>query len=441
MMPVCSYFVRGSCNRGSSCRFLHPTETNAVANAVMSSSVVKKVQPQSGDGTKGAVIKGKPMAASSKKKKGGKGGGGDRSSAASSSGAYALPAGASFSTDKPKPKVVGPKKAKRAFDPYVAAAIDRARAAQDMELRPWTAFSEGTRFYGIDVECVASGHGHAHGQRSPARVALVDGEGETVLDELVRPGDGEDVVSYLTPLTGLTAEQFADGGAKSLGQVTDLVRSHLAKDAVLVGQSVRHDIEWLGLKMGEDFADYVDIARLFRQRVPRNPKGASEVIRREMMGDSGGKDDDEKDKSDGDGASDESEEEKDASNGNGNGGRDGTAKPPDDDLVGFRTKYRLFSLRHTALVLLSVDVQSSTHDPAIDAKYSVVLFNKYRESGPPQLRAVRDSLHRAPPTPGFAAGMPVCDGVCMSREGYRVRRAGRTIWRWYTQIKRGEAAF
>lgn len=351
-----------------------------------------------------------------------------------SSAVPALPASLSGHTQKGyKPKVVGPKSNKRAFDPYVAAAIDRARAAQDMEARPWTSFPAETRFMGVDVECVASGCGHAHNQRAVARVALVDGEGETVLDELVLPGKNDEVVSYLTPLTGLSADMEA---TKSLEEIVDLVRSHLGKDAVLVGQSVKHDIDWLGLKMGEDFADYVDIARLFRQRVCRNPKGASEVIRREMQGESGG-----------DSTPAQGDEQKDGdgddNNGasNGNGGRDGTARPPDDALVGFRTKYRLFGLRHTALILLSVDVQASTHDPTIDAKYSVILFNKYGNASPAELRAVRDSLHRAPPTPGFAATMPVCDGVCMSREGYRLRRAGRTIWRWYTAHKRGEAAF
>jgi len=76
-----------------------------------------------------------------------------------------------------------------------------------------------------------------------------------------------------------------------------------------------------------------------------------------------------------------------------------------------------------------------------DARYSLMLFHKYRNSSPTQLRIVRDGLHRAPITPGFAAEKtPVIDGVCVSAAGYQYKRAARTIWRWYSSVNTSSAA-
>jgi len=61
-----------------------------------------------------------------------------------------------------------------------------------MEVRPWQTLSvpSGAPVLGLDVECVAVGTGHSHHHRAPGRVALVDGRGGTVLDELVMFGGG-----------------------------------------------------------------------------------------------------------------------------------------------------------------------------------------------------------------------------------------------------------
>eukprot|EP00558_Chaetoceros_sp_UNC1202_P006963 CAMPEP_0197237504 /NCGR_PEP_ID=MMETSP1429-20130617/4318_1 /TAXON_ID=49237 /ORGANISM="Chaetoceros sp., Strain UNC1202" /LENGTH=173 /DNA_ID=CAMNT_0042696519 /DNA_START=27 /DNA_END=545 /DNA_ORIENTATION=+ len=103
---------------------------------------------------------------------------------------------------------------------------------------------------------------------------------------------------------------------------------------------------------------------------------------------------------------------------------------PDDsdpDLP-FPTRYRLFSLRHCCIHLLDVDIQSAAHDPVMDAKYSLVLFQKYRRAPPQMLRAVRDSLHRSPITASYASDHPLVDGVCLSQNGYRLKTAARFVW-------------
>jgi hypothetical protein len=61
-------------------------------------------------------------------------------------------------------------------------------------------------YYSIDVECVATGTGH--NARAIAQIGLVDANGRCVLNLFVKPPAGSTVVSYLTPLTGITAEML-----------------------------------------------------------------------------------------------------------------------------------------------------------------------------------------------------------------------------------------
>jgi RNA exonuclease 4 len=49
-----------------------------------------------------------------------------------------------------------------------------------------------------------------------------------------------------------------------LEQAVAIVRSNLPKYAILVGQNIGKDIEWLGLKEGEDFSQLMDLAGLYR---------------------------------------------------------------------------------------------------------------------------------------------------------------------------------
>lgn len=123
------------------------------------------------------------------------------------------------------------------------------------------------RYFSVDVECAATGL--THDDRAPCRVALVREDGSTVLDLVIRV-DG--LVSPLTPLTGLTAQEIALGC--SLQEARDRVRAELGECVVLVGQSIGHDIKWLGLREGVDFKKSIDLADLFKCSV----KGASKVL-------------------------------------------------------------------------------------------------------------------------------------------------------------------
>ena len=61
---------------------------------------------------------------------------------------------------------------------------------------------------------------------------MVDGEGETVFDEFVKPD--EEIISCITELTGIARGDLE--GAEGLEVVLEKLKGKLPKDAVLVGQ-------------------------------------------------------------------------------------------------------------------------------------------------------------------------------------------------------------
>eukprot|EP00577_Skeletonema_sp_RCC1716_P009261 CAMPEP_0113411046 /NCGR_PEP_ID=MMETSP0013_2-20120614/22034_1 /TAXON_ID=2843 ORGANISM="Skeletonema costatum, Strain 1716" /NCGR_SAMPLE_ID=MMETSP0013_2 /ASSEMBLY_ACC=CAM_ASM_000158 /LENGTH=700 /DNA_ID=CAMNT_0000297329 /DNA_START=354 /DNA_END=2456 /DNA_ORIENTATION=+ /assembly_acc=CAM_ASM_000158 len=404
---VCAFFLKNMCNRGAACTFRH--DNAAVGGTVKTTKQHhnKKYHKQSSAGNTAAASTAAPP-----------------SKPSTTSSAY-------------------PFVSKRVFDPYKAKAITLAKGAQDQEDRSavCTAFrisEDGLvkeeiadpPFFSIDVECIATGYGscangindgcdnegkngadvpegmyNERSHRYPGRVAMVDTDGNVLADIVIRPPqDGKGIASYLTPLTGLTEEICLGADAKSLEEAVQTIKGLLPKDGVLVGQAIDHDVEWLGLTPGKDFARMVDISEIFRQRMPFNLNEASEFMKKIESGEIASP------SSSGDVSSDE--------------------------YLGFATRYRHFSLRHVCLNLLSEDIQSGVHNPISDASYSLKLFHKYRNAGVTQLRIVRDGLHRAPPTPSFSQEFtPVIDGVCVSAAGYKYKRAARKISRWYAGKK------
>ena len=107
----------------------------------------------------------------------------------------------------------------------------------------------GAPVYSIDVECIASGV--QHHDRATAQIALVGADCSVVLDLVIKP-DGP-VVSYLTPLTGLTKELVDEKGLPLADALAQL-RKALPPAAVLVGQNILKDVEWLGLQQGASSA-------------------------------------------------------------------------------------------------------------------------------------------------------------------------------------------
>ena len=100
----------------------------------------------------------------------------------------------------------------------------------------------GAPVYSIDVECVATGV--QHHDRAVAQISLVDAQCNPILNLYVRPD--KPVVSYLTPLTGMTQEHL-DAQGTDFASAVQTLRSQLPPSSVLVGQNILKDVEWLGL--------------------------------------------------------------------------------------------------------------------------------------------------------------------------------------------------
>ena len=120
------------------------------------------------------------------------------------------------------------------------------------------------KYFGIDVECVATGI--RHDARSVALVAVVDKYERQIFKKKVKVH--KHIVSYLTPLTGLHPGDLDNG--EDLADVIRDVKAILSSDAVIIGQRIQSDIKWLELKEGIDFKFGVDLGQFFKTYNPRS---------------------------------------------------------------------------------------------------------------------------------------------------------------------------
>jgi RNA exonuclease 4 len=93
-----------------------------------------------------------------------------------------------------------------------------------------------------------------------SQVALVDQNEKIVLNFFVKPS--VPVLSTLNALTGIRREDLDQG--VSLEEGLRMLRAAVPKEAILLGQNILMDIQWLGLVEGQDFTSLLDLAGLFR---------------------------------------------------------------------------------------------------------------------------------------------------------------------------------
>ena len=117
--------------------------------------------------------------------------------------------------------------------------------------------------FSIDVEYVAIGRTHKHSDRYPASVALVDSSGQIVFHEMVKIPENKRIESYLTPISGIRAEDYVSGNCRTLDETREMLKQKLPSNSILVGQKIQSDIEWLQLQQGVDFVDYIDLSEIF----------------------------------------------------------------------------------------------------------------------------------------------------------------------------------
>jgi RNA exonuclease 4 len=234
---------------------------------------------------------------------------------------------------------------------------------------------------------------------------LVDEHERVLLDLVVSPPPGSAVASYLTPLTGLTAERVAARGVP-LASAVAAVRASLPPTAVLVGQNILKDVHWLGLKEGADFSGCVDLAGLYRVSNPRF-RGAFTIFSQDHLAkvllawpvtaEEAA----------------EGDEEGGKEGGKGEGGGDGG----DGGAPATANKAAAASDAAPPAPAPSAAPTPLAHDAALDAIKSVRLFNLHRRVlAPDPAGAWADAQRRlleAKATPSFATRHPQWEGVCM----------------------------
>ena len=114
-------------------------------------------------------------------------------------------------------------------------------------------------YYVLKVACVATGYGPD--DRSVAHIALIDWNLQKKANVFVKPE--QKIVSYIEPLTSLTAETLDEYGFP-LEKAINIIKSELPTNAVLIGQNISMDLEWLGFKQGEDFREFIDLRDIWR---------------------------------------------------------------------------------------------------------------------------------------------------------------------------------
>ena len=194
---------------------------------------------------------------------------------------------------------------------------------------------------------------------------MVDEAEKVLFDRYVKPE--EPVFSHLTQLTGITEEHLSD--AESFDTVMADLRKILdPASTVVVGQGIEHDLAWLKLECGPDIKSFVNVANIFRVRKPdkRPPTPKAEATVGAEAGAEGAA----------------AAEEK--------------AAVDEAPVVEKKPNYIYFSLRHTVMCLLGVDMQENEHSPIKDAQYAMNLFVKYRTASPEFIGAIQQTLRGAP---------------------------------------------
>lgn len=121
----------------------------------------------------------------------------------------------------------------------------------------------GRKVLAMDCEmCITSPPGVSPQVFSLTRISIIDWDGNTVLDELVKPANA--IIDYLTPYSGITAT-LLEGVTTTLADIQGKLVSILTPQTILVGHSLNSDLN--ALQLTHPFI--IDTAFLFPH--PRGP--------------------------------------------------------------------------------------------------------------------------------------------------------------------------
>lgn len=117
--------------------------------------------------------------------------------------------------------------------------------------------SKGPRVFAIDCEMCQSRVG-----KELTRVTVLDEQGSTLLDELVKPEN--EIIDYLTIYSGITKEMLENVETK-LSDIQKIIRDMISAEDIIVGHSLENDLNALKMRHPR----IIDTALSFRH--PTNP--------------------------------------------------------------------------------------------------------------------------------------------------------------------------
>ncbi|KAJ7276489.1 Rexo1 protein [Mycena haematopus] len=131
----------------------------------------------------------------------------------------------------------------------------------------------------LDVAALDCEMIYTTGGMRAARVSVVDGAGNEVLDELVRMDDGVEVIDFNTRFSGITEADYAKA-VLPLSSIRESLDNIIDRDTVLIGHSIDNDLNTLRIVHDR----LVDTALIFKHSAGPPYRKALKDLAREHLG-------------------------------------------------------------------------------------------------------------------------------------------------------------
>ncbi|KAF7355397.1 Exonuclease domain-containing protein [Mycena sanguinolenta] len=132
----------------------------------------------------------------------------------------------------------------------------------------------------LDVAALDCEMVYTTGGMRVARVSVVDGAGEEVLDELVRMDDGVEIIDFNTRFSGITPSSYYASARLSLSAIRESLDKLINRETVLIGHAIDNDLNTL--RIVHDVV--VDTAVIFRHSAGPPYRKALRDLAREHLG-------------------------------------------------------------------------------------------------------------------------------------------------------------
>ncbi|KAJ6515799.1 Rexo1 protein [Mycena sanguinolenta] len=132
----------------------------------------------------------------------------------------------------------------------------------------------------LDVAAMDCEMVYTTGGMRVARVSVVDGAGEEVLDELVRMDDGVEIIDFNTRFSGITSADYHANAVRPLAAIRATLDTLINRDTVLIGHAIDNDLNTL--RIVHDVV--VDTAVIFRHSAGPPYRKALRDLAREHLG-------------------------------------------------------------------------------------------------------------------------------------------------------------